>query len=310
VAARRDGEVAYEVSISVIVPTHNRPDLTRAAIASVRRQRILLLETIVVDDGSTDNSIEQLRALATEDANVKILLQAQSGAAVARNFGAASAMSDVLVFLDSDDELLPECCERFAMAFADPSIGAVCSAAEFVNATGTVVSTSKPRELGPAYEGERGLFLAGTFAVRRQVFEAVGGFAAECRSSQHTEFSLRLIPYLKKAGLRLAVIDAPTVRVRTSDRNHLRGNLDNLLEGALYIIRHHEQQLRKSPKHYSDWCSIAAVYAAKLGRFAEAQQLLYRAVRAYPRKAANFVRLALTLCPPLARRVWRAETIR
>lgn len=295
---------------SVIIPTYNRADLLCRAVDSVVRSSGSRAEVIVVDDGSTDATRQVLAELQAADRRVRGVVQEQSGAAAARNRGAEQATGDVLLFLDSDDELLPQAIDRLTAAFSRDCVGAVCSAAEFVNGEGEVKSISRPRDLGPAYEGFSGLFLAGTFAVRRPVFEAVGGFAAECRSSQHTEFALRLTPYLKCQGLELVALDEPTVRVTTDDRVHLRGNLQNLLEGALYIIRTHERQLQKSPKHYSDWCSIAAVYAAKLGRLAQTRQLLTQAVRWYPRKTANLARLAVACVPPLARRVWRRGTVR
>ena len=94
------------------------------------------------------------------------------------------------------------------------------------------------------------------------------------------------------------------------DRQHLRGSLDNLLDGALYIINSHAQQLQKSPKHYADWCMIAAVYAAKLRRLGETRRLLRQAVRWQPQHVANLLRLMVACVPPIARRVWRPETIR
>jgi hypothetical protein len=78
-----------------------------------------------------------------------------------------------------------------------------------------------------------------------------------------------------------------------------------LLGGGLYIVRTHRRQLQKSPRHYSDWCSVTGVYAAKAGQFALARELLLQASRWYPRKTANLVRLALACCPPLARRIWQ-----
>jgi hypothetical protein len=118
---------------------------------------------------------------------------------------------------------------------------------------------------------------------------------------------LRLIPFCRQHGLQILAVDAPTVRIHTHTDGHLRGSLDKLLRGALYIVQTHREQLRKSPRHYADWCSVTAVYAAKAGRFNLARGLLIEAARWYPRKAANFVRLAVACCPVLARRVWRWE---
>ena len=298
------------VTFSVIIPTRDRAQMVRRAAESVLSQASDYVETIIVDDGSTDDTRDVIHRLARSQASVRLFSQSPHGAAVARNFGARQAAGDILIFLDSDDELLPGCFKRFADAFSCSSVGAACSSGVEVDANGDVTKLHAPRPLGPAYEDMVGVFLAGTFAVRRDVFLAIGGFASDCRSSQHTEFSLRLLPYLRQCDLRLAVVDGPTVRIHAHGTTHLRGDIENLLAGALYITRTHEQQLRKNARHYTDWCTVAAVYAAKLGRFAETRKLLWKAIGACPRRTQNYARLLLACCPPVARRVWRPESIK
>lgn len=297
------------ILFSVIIPTHNRPELTKRAVESAVAQGSHEREIIVVDDGSTDDTPRVLESLQSQH-GIEPMWKNRQGAAVARNTGAQHARGDFLIFLDSDDELLPGALERFACTIDSDGTALVCSSAQTVDPNGNELHLSRPRSLGPAYENQRGLFLAGTFAVRRDVFLKLGGFAAECRSSQHTEFALRMLPYLTPNGLKVAAIDEPTVRVHDHGQAHLRGNLENLLRGAQYIIETHEAQLKKCPKHYSDWCTIAAVYAAKLERFGLARSLLCKAVSANPRKPANYARLLIACLPLFARRVWRPETIK
>lgn len=292
--------------ISVIIPTHNRAELVLRAMDSALCQSEAT-EVIVVDDGSTDDSRQILEERRREEPRVRLITQACRGAAAARNRGAAVAQGDVLVFLDSDDELLPQSLAVFAAGFRDPTVGAVCSAAMFVDANGAEKSISHPRPLGPAYNNQKGLFLAGTFAVRRDTFQELGGFAVSCRSSQHTEFALRLIPYLMRDGRRLKVSEDLTVRVHVHEQAHLRGDVTNLLEGALYIIETHGTQLRQSARYFSDWHNIAAVYAAKMNRLGLARSLFLTSIWAYPRNAKNLMRLVIACLPPIARRVWRVD---
>ena len=91
--------------ISVIVPTRDRESLVQRAIRSVLVQTFEDFELIVVDDGSTDAT--QTAVTAFDDSRIRYLHQPPSGAAPARNRGAAAARGEYLVFLDSDDEAKP-----------------------------------------------------------------------------------------------------------------------------------------------------------------------------------------------------------
>jgi glycosyltransferase involved in cell wall biosynthesis len=91
--------------VSVIIPTYNRVALVTEAVASVEAQTFRDFEILVVDDGSTDATLE---ALAPWE-DVRILRQPRrAGVAAARNLGAAAARGEWLAFLDSDDLWLPE----------------------------------------------------------------------------------------------------------------------------------------------------------------------------------------------------------
>jgi glycosyltransferase involved in cell wall biosynthesis len=91
-------------SFSVLIPVYNRELYVRECLDSVLAQTDTSFEIIVVDDGSTDRSMETLRSYGDK---IKILAQKNQGPEVARQLGAASASGDYLVFLDSDDLLLP-----------------------------------------------------------------------------------------------------------------------------------------------------------------------------------------------------------
>ena len=88
--------------VSVVIPTYNRADLLTQALHSVASQRYVDFETLVVDDGSTDNTADVVAALG--DSRVRYVRQAHSGLpAVGRNAGMALANGEYIAFLDSDD---------------------------------------------------------------------------------------------------------------------------------------------------------------------------------------------------------------
>lgn len=92
--------------ISIIVPVYNQQDFLADAIQSALDQTISC-EVIVVNDGSTDNSLEIARRFP-----VKVIDQINKGLSSARNAGIMNATRDYILFLDSDDILLDTCAEK------------------------------------------------------------------------------------------------------------------------------------------------------------------------------------------------------
>jgi glycosyltransferase involved in cell wall biosynthesis len=94
--------------VSIIVPIHNRASRLMQAVESVRLQTYPRWELVLVDDGSTDHSGDVIASLAAEDERiVSVIHESNQGAQAARNSGLRAATGDVVAFLDSDDEWLP-----------------------------------------------------------------------------------------------------------------------------------------------------------------------------------------------------------
>lgn len=92
--------------VSVILPTYNRGDVLLRAVGSIQAQTFTDWELLVIDDGSTDDSVARVNALA--DPRIRVLQQANQGVYSARNAGLAASRADWLTFMDSDDEWLPQ----------------------------------------------------------------------------------------------------------------------------------------------------------------------------------------------------------
>ena len=86
--------------ISVIIPTYNRGSVIVRAVNSVLRQSLPPFETIIVDDGSTDNTFEQLQVFGK---SIRYFRTDNNGVSSARNFGILAARGNWIAFLDSDD---------------------------------------------------------------------------------------------------------------------------------------------------------------------------------------------------------------
>ncbi len=105
-----------DLSVSVIIPTRNRPALVREAIASVQAQTHARWETIVVDDGSEDDTRATLAAI--DDDRVRCLRTAGLGPPGARSAGLELASGEVIAYLDDDNIMLPGWLAAVAWAFS------------------------------------------------------------------------------------------------------------------------------------------------------------------------------------------------
>ena len=102
--------------ISVIVPVYNTAPYLPRCIASLQRQTVRDLEILLVDNGSTDDSLDICRSFAAGDARIKVLQEARHGAACARRKGIEVAKGDWMTFVDSDDWLDPDAYQRMLEA--------------------------------------------------------------------------------------------------------------------------------------------------------------------------------------------------
>ncbi|BAS54788.1 glycosyl transferase family protein [Leptolyngbya boryana NIES-2135] len=88
--------------LSVVIPTYNRKPILEKCLRAMERQTFADYEIVVVDDGSTDGTVEWLQSHAAEFPHVRLFCQNHGGAAGARNYGVEQAKGDTIVFIDSD----------------------------------------------------------------------------------------------------------------------------------------------------------------------------------------------------------------
>ena len=94
-------------SISVVIPVYNAESFLQKSLDSVFAQNVADIEVICVDDGSSDRSLDILKAYAEKEPRVIVLRQRNAGAGVARNAGVRVARGRYLDFMDPDDFLAP-----------------------------------------------------------------------------------------------------------------------------------------------------------------------------------------------------------
>lgn len=98
-----------KIDVSVIIPLYNAKDYFKFTVDSILNQTHKNIEVVIVDDCSTDGSLELCRELYGQDERIRIIQQPQNmGPGAARNTGIRSASGEYVVFCDSDDALLPD----------------------------------------------------------------------------------------------------------------------------------------------------------------------------------------------------------
>jgi glycosyltransferase involved in cell wall biosynthesis len=109
--------------VSVIIPTRNRAAMLKQAIDSILAQSEPVREIIVIDDGSTDNTLDVLRSY---DSKIRLFSQCQGGPSAARNRGFREAVGEWIAFLDDDDVWLETKIEKqMAIAAKHPEAGLI-----------------------------------------------------------------------------------------------------------------------------------------------------------------------------------------
>ena len=178
--------------VSVVIPSYNAARFLRESIGSVQMQTRPVHELIVVDDGSTDDSVKVARELGA----IVLTSGRNAGPAAARNIGWRAATGDVVSFLDADDRWEPEHCETLAellerfpeveLAYARVS---AFGDQEFV--TRPVLAEGVPTR-ATSHMMRTNLVPQIAVMVRRAALEAVGGYDERLRYSEDYHLWLRL----------------------------------------------------------------------------------------------------------------------
>jgi glycosyltransferase involved in cell wall biosynthesis len=302
---------------SVVIPAYNRARVIGRAIGSVLAQTLAEFELIVVDDGSADGTREVVQGVG--DPRVRYHFQENAGRSAARNEGARLARGAYLTFLDSDDEVSPEWLATLTREFEHDGTGVVCCGATVVEdrpGLGVAARTYglSPRDLGPVYDGVKGRFNPpGTFALRREIFDAIGGYEASLAFAENTDLTHRLVAYLRGSAWRIRTVDASLVVWHFERGIGSQHSFREQLHAAEHILRRYGPTYRRhSRKGYSNYCAIAGVNSVRLGSMRAARRHFLAAIRACPWWPAHHGRLALTFLPPALRgrlaRTWQVPT--
>ena len=109
--------------VSVIVPCYNQGEYVQETLESVRVQTYPNLECIIVNDGSTDNSLQEVQTFCLKDDRFRCFDKKNEGVSAARNFAISQSRGDFILPLDADDKIAPTYLEEALKIFSeDPSV--------------------------------------------------------------------------------------------------------------------------------------------------------------------------------------------
>ena len=190
-------------ALSVVVPTYNRSHLVQRAVRSVLAQTFGEYELIVVDDASDDDTQDVVQALG--DARIRYIRHERNrGVGAARNTGVNTARSPWVIFLDSDDEMMPTLLERYhsVIASVPEDVGFVWCGIQRIKTVDGHQQVVARRIWSPTFDSREEAyrsFLKGVqfgagngFAVRARSFREVGGFDERLWNLEDADMLLRM----------------------------------------------------------------------------------------------------------------------
>ena len=188
-------------SLSVVVPAYNAGAYLKAAVDSLLAERLPELEIVVVDDGSTDASVETLARLP-----VRLVRQKNAGEAAARNAGVRAASGRFVTFLDADDLIAPGgLAARLAFLEENPAERAVGGLPlRLIDESGAAIADVFEKMSGRwpfPLRLREAFYRAGSFfpvscslyLYRREIFDEVGGYDEGLSIAPDCDFHFRML---------------------------------------------------------------------------------------------------------------------
>ncbi|MEO6122944.1 MAG: glycosyltransferase family A protein [Ilumatobacteraceae bacterium] len=276
----------------------NRVSTIHNTVAAVRAQSHDRFTLTLVDDGSDDGTTGVL--LGMTGPRVFYVRLEGCGPSAARNAGAASGTGEWITFVDCDDEPKPEWLSTLMAASTDADL--VSCAADIYRGD-VLYEHRSPRPLGLAYYDINAALWPGMFAVRRSVFEKLGGYDEDIWFGENFELGMRISAEVHRQPARVVAVDESLIAIHqpatgVSQSSHS----DRLFKGAEKVLTKHAVRLAYAPRLLASYHAIAGVNALRLGLAVEARRHLRLAVSGAPLQPKYWLRLAQAVVTARGRR--------
>jgi glycosyltransferase involved in cell wall biosynthesis len=210
-------------TVTAILPVFNGRAFLAEAVKSVMAQTLRPVELIVVDDGSTDGSLEELEKLTESPFPIRILRQTNRGQSAARNLAAKQAQGEYLAFLDQDDRWYPQHLELLVAPLAANAAAGWCYCDfDEMDLGGNVVTRSFLRAHGLRHPKQTifecidsdVMVLPSASVLRRTAFDEAGGFDETLSGYEDDDLFVRFF----RLGWENLFVATPLVRFRIHSR--------------------------------------------------------------------------------------------
>lgn len=223
----------------LIIPSYNQQEYLPDAIESALNQTLPFQEIIVVDDGSTDNSLEIARKYP-----VKVISQVNKGLASARNTGIMNSSGDYVFFLDADDILSPNTNEIITKAIKETNADIVAPSFKCFGKGNDIIILSPTINLEMFKDG--GNYLPYFCAVRREKLLEVGGYSPKMTWGWE---DLHLWINLLSRGATVKTIPEVLVLYRTKEKSMWTESVKHSEELKAQIEKDFGRYLQKAKKN-------------------------------------------------------------
>jgi cellulose synthase/poly-beta-1,6-N-acetylglucosamine synthase-like glycosyltransferase len=223
-----------EPYISVVVTCYNKRDIIGECIRSVLNQNYENYELIVIDDGSTDGSMEAIKKF--DSARIKVMRIEHQGISAAKNTGIRHARGSIVLFLDGDCVLDGKGLRELSKSFSNPEIGCVGGALLAINGQNPIAKMVELMQNGV----ERKWPFGANVAYRRDVLEKIGGFDERMEAGEDADLFIRAT----KAGF--GYFFNPNLTAKTFNPSSLPAFFRQRLRwgtGFVYLFKKHSNVL-------------------------------------------------------------------
>jgi GT2 family glycosyltransferase len=236
------------INISIVIPAYNAAITIAETLRSVQAQTIAQWEVIIIDDGSSDQTVVIANQFVLQDQRIRLLSQPNQGVSVARNRGIALAKFDWLLLLDADDWIAPQYIEKMTAAIeSDANLDAVhCGGSRIAPDGSTLFVQYAPPlpDLFPVFAAGCSLMIHAC-VVRKAIVQSVGGFDP----SFHTSEDWDLWQRIARTGAKFGAIQEVMAFYRQRP-NSLSRNTNYIFADTLRVVTQgHAPDPRVSTPH-------------------------------------------------------------
>jgi glycosyltransferase involved in cell wall biosynthesis len=140
--------------VSIIVPVFNVEKYLEKCLSSIAKQTLNNIEVIIINDGSTDNSLEICKNYSSKYNNFYLFTKLNEGQGVARNYGLSKASGEYIIFVDSDDWIGENLCKEAVVKMRSSNADFGNFGLDFHDESGNIVKKFSYRQKAPFYNKE------------------------------------------------------------------------------------------------------------------------------------------------------------